>query len=518
MPFAPVDLGQAENQTAAATVQIHEKNEDGLVRKWTPLFKAACSFDAGSFEEVMLNLIKNPNLNSSWLFRADILLDQEGSEVSEAQQQSSVLQCPMKIPEFEGLTLTRQLVRRMIPRNALRDKALDQTCVFYKSASSDDTKRSLILYLPHVRSEMDVPFYHPAVRGIAFLHDWNQAEAKGTVSTHYLFFESNSCIAAVPSDSEDGDKVERLTRTGLHLLRILHKHGEGQAAGYQKRVHHDMLVSQITLQTKYADLKQKYSRQLVKDWEEVTDPTKHVFEDLCIAAFLIELWSEMYKDTEFPGFVDIGCGNGLLVHILHREGYAGWGFDARARKSWAKYSSTVSVRTIDGGHQVQDSLQTLVLLPSVTRSTSDEEISDSLVHDGRFPKDTFIISNHADELTPWTPILARLSDCPFVMIPCCSHSLTGSRFRAPPPKDHSVSKSTYSSLCAWVTDIAKDCGWLVEKEILRIPSTRNTAFIGRRLDNPAELDIQALTSKYGGVAGYYENVSKLVKASAARSH
>lgn len=519
MPFAPVDLGQVENQAAAATVQLHEQAADGLTHKWTPLFKAGCNFDAGYFEKVMLNLIKNPNINSSWLFRADILFDQLGSEVSEASQQSPAFQCPIKIPDFEGLTITRILVRRMIPRNTLRDKALDQTCVFYTNSLSDTTKRSLIVYLPHVRSEMDVPFYHPAVRAIAFLHDWNHAEAKGTVSTHYLFFESSSYAEAVPTTPQDGgDKAERLMRTGLHLLRVLHKHGEGEAVGYQKRVHHDVLVPQIALQTKYADLKQKYSRQLVEDWEEVTDPTKHVFEDLCIAAFLIQLWSEMYQDGEFPGFIDIGCGNGLLVHILHREGYNGWGFDARARKSWAKYSSKVSVRTVEGGHQMQEALQTLVLLPYVTRSTEHEEISDSLVHDGRFPKDTFIISNHADELTPWTPILARLSACPFMMIPCCSHNLSGNRFRAPPPKNKTASKSTYSSLCGWVSEIAEDCGWLVEKEILRIPSTRNTAFIGRNLTNSAEIDTQDLMSKYGGVAGYYENVLKLLKASSARGH
>lgn len=518
MPFAPVDLGQTDNQAAAASVQIHDKTEDGLLPSWTPLFKAACTFDADIFEMVMLNLIKNPNLNSSWLFRADILADQAGSEVSELQQASPAFACPTQIPDFENLAIARLLVRRMIPRNTLRDKPLEQTCVFYTGSASDATKRSLIVYLPHVRCEMDVPFYHPAVRGIAFVHDWDQAVMEGTVSTHYLFFESSRRIAAVPPNQEDRDAAERLTRTGLHLLRVLHKHGEGEVVGYQKRVHHDVLVPQIALQTKYADLKQKYSRDLVQNWEEVTDPTKHVFEDICIAAFLIQLWSDMYKDAPFPGFVDIGCGNGLLVHILHREGYAGWGFDARARRSWANYSAKVSVRTIDGGHQIQESLQTLVLLPSVTRSTKVEEISNTLVHNGRFPKDTFIISNHADELTPWTPILARLSGCPFMMIPCCSHNLTGNRFRAAPPKDKSASKSTYSSLCNWVTEIAVDCGWAVEREILRIPSTRNTAFIGRRLANSAEVDIPTLVSKFGGVAGYYENALKLLKASSARGH
>lgn len=501
MAFAPIDLAQVENEAAAASVQLVETNEDGPTPRWTPLFKDECNFGPEIFGQVMLNLIKNPNNNSSWLFRADILLDQAGSEVSEPFL--SDLDRAVQIPHFDGLEMTRLLVRRMIPRNELRDKPLEQTCVFYEDKATN--KRSLILYLPHVRSEIDVPFYHPVVRGIAFLHVWNQVESKGSVSIHYLFFDSP-------------ERAEKLMRTALHLLRVLYKHGEGLAKGYKKRVHHDVLVPQIALQTRYADLKQKYSKELVQGWLEVTDPEKHVFEDLCIAAFLIELWRGMYKDAEFPGFVDIGCGNGLLVHVLHREGYTGWGFDARARKSWTKYGSKVSVRTLDGGHQLQESLQTLVLLPSVTRGTENEDINDSLVHDGRFPKDTFIISNHADELTPWTPILARLSGCPFLMIPCCSHNLTGARFRAAPPKDKAAGKSTYQSLCAWVSDIAADCGWDVEREILRIPSTRNTAFVGRRLADSTEFDVQPHLYKYGGFTGFYDNVVKLLKSESTRGH
>ena len=56
-------------------------------------------------------------------------------------------------------------------------------------------------------------------------------------------------------------------------------------------------------------------------------------------------------------------------------------------------------------------------------------------HSGIFKAGTFIVSNHADELTPWTPILAALSNpiepLPWLAIPCCSHALSGARHRYP---------------------------------------------------------------------------------------
>lgn len=511
MPFAPIDLGgsDAHAAVAAASVQILEANDqNGRSPKWTPLFKHECSFDATAFDKVMLNAIRNPNVNSSWLFRADILFDQHGPEVSGPL--TSPFEHQQPLPVFQGLEANRLMVRRMIPRNEQRDKPLEQTCAFYAGSAPDGLQRSLIVYLPHVKSESDMPFYHPNVKGIGFLHDWDPTEAKGTVSTHYCFFDGS-------------ERPEKITRTALNLLRVLHKHGEGQVAGYKKRVNHDVVVPQVTLQSRYATLKQKYARSLVVAWEkreETTDAMKHVFEDLCIAAFLIELWKQMYTDLEFPGFVDIGCGNGLLVHILNRENYSGWGFDARARKSWAEYSARVQVRTLSGGLEERQSLETRVLLPSVTRDMQQDtadKISDDQIHDGLFPKDTFIISNHADELTPWTPILARISHCPFIMIPCCSHDLTGARFRAPPPKDKTASSSAYNSLCGWVAQIATDCGWVVEREMLRIPSTRNTAFVGRHYAADSQPDIDVILQRYGGTQGYYDNVVKLLKAN-TRGH
>ncbi|KAL2255773.1 hypothetical protein VTK26DRAFT_2731 [Humicola hyalothermophila] len=469
---------------------------------WRPLFRHSCEFDRQVFLAVMLNLIQNPNINSSWLFRADILHDEP--EPQTCTTAPGVERDPSN-PSFAGFELRRRIVRRLVPRNTLRDNPLDQTCLVYESAPGHGTQ-TLVVYLPHVSAPSEMPFYHPVVRGIAFLHEWAAGaaeESRGSISISYLFFDAA------------GRSVAKSTRTAFHLLEVIHKHGRGRQAGYQKRVHHDLIVPQARVQNTYTRLKQKYARDLIKGWAESTDPNKHVFEDLCIAAFLMELWADMYIEGPFPGFVDIGCGNGLLVHILNQEGYAGWGFDARRRKSWAAYNT--KLRTAGGAEK--DTLRELVLLPSPVGREEPTALDESRIHDGRLPKGTFIISNHADELTPWTPIIAVMSECPFIAIPCCSHSLTGARYRAPAPKDKTKADSAYSSLVAWVESIARDCGWEPELEMLRIPSTRNAAVIGRkRSSKSSSLDIQAIVNRYGGTAGYLDNVMKLVAAPSAHEH
>ncbi|KAI0431798.1 hypothetical protein F5Y09DRAFT_179998 [Xylaria sp. FL1042] len=472
---------------------------------WTPLFRKKCSFDPEAFSKVMDNLIRNPNINSAWLFRADILVKQDSVEALTQNIEVGETSPRPIIVQFTGFRLDRLLVRRLIPRNPERDPPLDQTCLIYHSSGTGETETtsSMVVYKPHISSHSDVPFYHPKVKAIAFLHQWNPRTSEGVVSVHYNFFDDYA-----PSP--------KLVRTGLHLISTLHKHGEGVKAGYVKRVQHDVIIPQATVQSTYTKLKKKYARKLIEGWVEVTDPTKHCFEDLGIAAFLIELWAQMYQESPFPGFVDIGCGNGLLVHILRREGYSGWGFDARRRKSWDNFTDKVNPTSENG---IEESLRQLVLLPAILQDQDqkDGEIAPR-VHDGMFPKGTFIISNHADELTPWTPILATISDCPFMMIPCCSHNLSGARFRAAAPKEKSKSASAYSSLVEWAKEIAHDCGWDVETEMLRIPSTRNTGIVGRRrLEGPASVDIPAILRKYGGTSGYVDNVMKLVKT-APRGH
>ncbi|TQS38856.1 hypothetical protein Golomagni_00631 [Golovinomyces magnicellulatus] len=484
-------------------------------RSWNPLFQHACTFRPEIFISVMRNLVQNPNINSSCLFRADVK-----DEFLFTSDMTGRLKEPVKIAQFRGFNLKNVIIRTLIPRNVLLDKTLDESCLQYEQRVDSSKDISMVVYLPHVSSPSEIPYYHPAVYGICFLHEFSLTTKTGNISIHYCFFDSEPRSA-------------KLERTAYHLLAILYKHGQGNAAGYVKRVFHDVLLPQNLVQNTYSRLKSKYSKKLIEGWVESTDPTKHVFEDLGIAAFLIELWKNTYTDGNFPGFVDIGCGNGLLVHILREEGYSGWGFDARYRKSWSTYSVTdqenlkerilipfilqsmIAVTTLESGDNLKiDSNKSapkgsgkIQQLHGTENPDHEQGINKNLrleeIHDGIFPTSPFIISNHADELTPWTPLLATASKSAFMMIPCCSHDLSGARFCAPQSKKQTGKSSKYASLVAWVSQIAIDCGWEVEKEMLRIPSTRNTALIGRNRARPYEdINLKMVMERHGGAADW----------------
>lgn len=578
-----------------------------------------CPFDNAVFLSVLLNLIKNPNITSSHLFRADIIYDSKNDASYQPRLRGAKgadgaaeglspfwrhMQPQLRpvAADIEGFEVERTIVRRLVPRNPRLDRAVVQTCHVYSrkggGASVDDggdsigcaAVETLVLYLPHVQRAEDVPFYHPQVRSIAFLHSWSKSCARHQSDTQGQGGQDEKAgntvkeplgqvsiyTARFPSITGQSEGVEppRLSRTIDRILTTIVKHGTGSLRGYTKRVHHDQVIPQDRFQDTYTRLKLKYAKALSEDWREQTDPTKHVFEDLGIAAFLIELWRDMYntrpkeeatnvtenscraktcegkadqnavtrdKDS-FPGFIDIACGNGLLVHILCSEGYSGWGFDARRRKSWQMFSQ-----------ETQDSLHEAVLIPHFfTREKSDADsggpqedltsdadrcLEDVKRIDGIFPKRSFIISNHADELTVHTPIIAYSSGCnPFLCIPCCSHDLAGQRTRfskpakqplvneeaaktstnatkstqestGPSAKDSvgmsratrtsmlaaesgsvasnaksgdDASKSAYATLCAHVEQISAELGYdPVEREVLRIPSTRNVAVLCR---------------------------------------
>ena len=539
---------------------------------WITILESPCTFPPEAFSGVMLNLIKNPNVTSSYLFRADIFYDSDNDRTPARDGRDEGLVKHLKHEyrpvsyDLPGFERTRTFVRQLIPRNPQLDKPLIQTCHFY-SKFDEEGEQNVVVYLPHVSHADDMPFYHPAVSKLAFEHRWQVANSsdledcagKGSISISYKLFEGTPLTT-------------KLERTALRLLQTVHKHGQGQVAGYEKRVHLDQVLPQKRYQDTYTRLKSKYGRQLSEQWVEVTDPGKHVFEDIGIASFLIEVWRDMYRmpgdegrthteresddgcgtgnpaRPDYPGFVDIGCGNGVLVYVLLMEGYEGWGFDARERKTWRILPE-----------HIQERLQRRLLIPEifnsakvdVAQTTESPECRERT--DGTFePPGTFVISNHADELTAWTPLLAYLNNSSFIAIPCCSHDLAGSRFRAPvstkamsqatlkqqdqrqgvarlpqqhcgdveeeqakkdlASKAHSQAAETgslkrteaqkkmpsaYSTLCSYVTSLAVELEFEVENEVLRIPSTRNQCIIGRW--NQGVEDTGARTGRVVGI-------------------
>lgn len=523
--FEPKDPSQLQLQT-----QLPDE-------LWLAILQATCTFPPEVFGTVMLNLIKNPNFTSSHLFRADIFYDSENDHLFTPDSDTNLSQGFARHMKEEyrprrahwpGFRLERTIVRQLIPRNPQLDRPLVQTCHFFRQQDGD-AEKNLILYIPHAETPEEVPFYHPTVSQLAFLHTWRPSTASPSNRSPDSP-SSPGCLTLLYRSFPSLPISSKLERTALKLLQTIHKHGQGQLIGYEKRVHHDQIIPQKRYQDTYTALKTKYGRQISEKWVEVTDPGKHVFEDIGIAAFLIELWRDMYqlppgreevqaqpgaeqdeaaangKKPPFPGFVDIGCGNGILVHLLLSEGYHGWGFDARERKTWSIFPK-----------EVQQKLHQRILIPRIFEDAfegRDTEASEQW-HDGMFPQGTFIVSNHADELTPWTPLLAYLNNSAFIAIPCCSHDLSGARFRAPattkaekreaasrlpqqPDQDATENPmsqvetgslqrteaqkkmpSAYASLCSYVSSIATEVNFKTESEVLRIPSTRNSCIIGR---------------------------------------
>ncbi|KAF7706293.1 probable tRNA (uracil-O(2)-)-methyltransferase [Silurus meridionalis] len=198
----------------------------------------------------------------------------------------------------------------------------------------------------------------------------------------------------------------------------------------------------------YQQLKNKY-KAIVKVWPEVTDPEKFVFEDVAIATYLIVLWGEERVKkgiTSKQSFVDLGCGNGLLVHILNNEGHPGKGIDIRKRKIWDMYGPSTH-------------LEETAITPSAAFL---------------FPETDWLIGNHSDELTPWIPVIAARSSyfCRYFVLPCCFFDFCGKYQR------RQCKKSQYREYIDFINEVSIACGFQTDEDCLRIPSTKRVCLIG----------------------------------------
>ncbi|KAF5381415.1 hypothetical protein D9757_009072 [Collybiopsis confluens] len=501
---------------------------------WIPLIECPANFPAEL-------LIHHPEYNSTLILRSETIADVD-LEQTDPSSLSSLL------PSADNLTKSRCIHRKLLPRRPGRDASLEQYCTLYKSEGSLSHNTVLIL-TPIASEEGTLPYYHPRVHHIAFR--FIAAIDEDDLVSHE---EKNLLrIEVVPFPDTDMDPSSRLFRTSLSLLDTLHRYGWGALTNYQKRVIHDVLIPREQYQDLYLVMRERH-KGLVDSWQEVTDPLKHVFEDIGIATYLMLLWRVSYgdgsssgedqSDSDFErgeeswknwprppgGFLDFGCGNGLLTHILVSEGYEGYGIDVRARLSWKSYSTETQERLLVYAFNP-------LHLDAQSISAHSPSPSPSLTSAERTPlffppaPGTFIISNHADELTPWTPIIASLYNASgFISIPCCAWDFDGRygrdrtrMFKVPSPASKGVdsrmdngvdlqeqegemdintfiqslnlgglapgstsghyplgSMSGYAMYRVWLATLSVHTGWEVECETLRIPSTRNWALVGRK--------------------------------------
>ncbi|XP_063531560.1 probable tRNA (uracil-O(2)-)-methyltransferase isoform X1 [Cydia strobilella] len=203
--------------------------------------------------------------------------------------------------------------------------------------------------------------------------------------------------------------------------------------------------------SRYNELKLKYGKEMVKIWPECTDPSKFVYEDVAIATYLLLLWEEeraQQGSNILQSFVDLGCGNGLLVYILSKEGHPGVGIDVRKRQIWDMFGANVK-------------------LEEKTITPSDTHL---------FPDTDWIIGNHSDELTPWIPVISARSSykCNFFLLPCCAYNFDGTKYQR-----QNSSKSQYTEYLEHIKQLCEDIGFKTDVDRLKIPSTKRICLLGR---------------------------------------
>ena len=221
------------------------------------------------------------------------------------------------------------------------------------------------------------------------------------------------------------------------------------------------LVSLEEYDTLYTQIKAKYVKPLLESnaWgTESTDPDKFIHEDVGIAVYLMLLWKNSSKNP--IKFADIGCGNGLLVYILTQEGFGqGVGFDLRERKIWD------TLRNLGKNSGTSIDLRTATILPD------EDNLS-------QFNDFDWLIGNHSDELTPWLPLLARKSSAKLFLLPCCLFDFYG-KYQRRAVKSKAFTKSSYREYLDYVCSIGENCGFKMEEDRLKIPSTKRICFVAR---------------------------------------
>lgn len=339
------------------------------------------------------------------------------------------------------------------------------------------------------------PFQYPKVRAYRFVYN-----ILPEVASDGALAELRYDVVPLGDEACNARQFEQLKIHSVNgakkMLTVLRKrmvsyNPETGLSTYVKRVHHDNLISELEYRRRYDAMKLKYSFW-VAQWTEVTDPTKFVYEELSIAAYLCALWERERKEEgldRLQTFIDCGCGNGFLVYLLISEGHSGIGVDLQRRHIWDKYP------------------------PHVTAALKYEEM-DPCTYD--VSSYDWILGNHSDELSPWIPVMASRcqkaidkrpvckpsgetfgKDVPkstlrrayprFFVLPCCFFDFDGKKVcfgltRRTLGVRTVAGTGKYEQYYRWIGQIARAFGFTVEIENLRIPSTKYVSLLGRFIE------------------------------------
>lgn len=329
-----------------------------LPTRWRVSCSSEVACTPSAFAYAAEQITEHPEHSSSEILRAEPLYDHVTDAKGKGKATDASFAEYKLQDDVQQLQVTRRKRRKLVAKKAF-DGDLEQEVVFADVVDSDD---KLVLLLPDLdeaarrreRGQAPLPFYHPRLAGVALRY------SPSSDSTARLSVEAAALPDTLQEGGMDAERQERGERICAQILKRAVRVAKGQMMGYEKRVHHDLLVERNAVQDLYGELKDRYkyvfassscgwrplnaalssqerhpcsrsthhiqtpsqrlervdrSREVSRRCPEsprLADATRrHVFEDCAIAAFLILLWRQLYPDGR-PYFVDIGCGNGLL--------------------------------------------------------------------------------------------------------------------------------------------------------------------------------------------------------------
>ncbi|KAF5324150.1 hypothetical protein D9619_011306 [Psilocybe cf. subviscida] len=265
---------------------------------WHALLSCPAGFSQDIFELGTTQLVHHPEYNSTLILRSEVISDMTFKDAEPA------VDLPPLVPTFSGLRPVRCIHRKLLPRRPGRDAALEQYCTFYTSCSlspNDDASAAgspnTLVLTPIVEDGIPLPYYHPAVSHIAFRFLSLPPETGASPSPSSSETPSPQNILRIDAQPFPGvslDPNDRLYRTSLALLETVYRYCWGVITQYKKRVVHDALVPRERYQDLYLIMRERH-KGLVDTWKEVTDPLKHVFEDIGIATYLMLLWKDTFS-------------------------------------------------------------------------------------------------------------------------------------------------------------------------------------------------------------------------------